>query len=52
MAPIALLLPASKGVERASCPPLDGEHFQCYKLANVKGPAPKGIHVTDQFVDN
>ena len=49
--PIALLLPASKGLS-GFVPPIDGEHFQCYKLANVKGPAPKGIHVTDQFVDN
>jgi hypothetical protein len=50
VAPIALLLPASKGLN-GFLPPLDGEHFQCYRLSNVKGPAPKGIHVTDQFVD-
>ena len=34
--PIALLLPASKGLS-GFVPPIDGEHFQCYKLANVKG---------------
>jgi hypothetical protein len=49
VAPSALLLPASKGLS-GFLPPLDGEHFQCYRLTNVKGPAPKGIHVTDQFV--
>lgn len=51
IAPMALLLPASKGLDSFQ-PPLTGEHFQCYKLGGLKGPAPKGIHVTDQFVDN
>ena len=49
VAPQALLLPASKGLD-GFLPELQGEHFQCYKLNNVKGPAPKDINVTDQFV--
>jgi hypothetical protein len=47
--PSAILLPASKGLQ-ACVAPLQGEHFQCYKLRNVKGPAPKGVIVRDQFV--
>ena len=48
--PLALLVPASKGLT-GFLPSLDGEHFACYRLRNVHGPAPTGIHVVDQFVD-
>jgi hypothetical protein len=51
VAPALLLVPTSKSL--VSFPPPLGStgvpHFQCYRLTNVKGPAPAGINVKDQF---
>ena len=49
VAPISLLLPASKGLS-GFVPPIEGEHFQCYRLNNASGPAPQNVSVSDQFV--
>jgi hypothetical protein len=52
VAPVLLLTPTAKSLAAPAPPPLGPlsvPHFQCYRLNNVKGPAPTGIHVEDQF---
>jgi hypothetical protein len=52
VAPVMIFVPTSKSLTPPPPPPLAAgviPHFQCYKLNNVKGPAPTGISVADQF---
>jgi len=52
VAPAILLVPTSKSLTLPMPPPLSplaDRHFQCYRLNNVKGPAPADITVRDQF---
>ena len=52
VSPVVLLTPTSKSLAAPVPPPLGAvgqRHLQCYRLNNVKGPAPAGIHVEDQF---
>src|SRR5262249_25648712 len=51
-APVVLLTPTAKSLAAPAPPPLGAvgqRHLQCYRLNNVKGPAPSGIHIEDQF---
>ena len=54
--PVFLFTPTSKSLTPPPPPPLAPDalrHFQCYRLANVKGaPKTTGIHLSDQFTES